>query len=129
MKNFVWGAVAEVPAFARNTLATAADLSKYTPWEIIWNMITSPFKSEERKQKDKQAQKNLVSWIKDIWQNLKQGVENTWLYNKESTAAKVWTAATDILGSVVWTPALKGAWAAKWIFEWMAFIQDTRFFW
>lgn len=100
-KNVLWGAIAEVPKVAWNLAWEMSNLWAYTPQAMMEAAIKAPF-SEKTYWEIRAEQKQSWEPLKKLWQEGKQLVESTGLYDPNSTWAKVWAFWTDIITTLVW---------------------------
>lgn len=100
-KNILWGIVSEIPKVAWNIAWEVSNLWAYSPWAMLSAWIRAPFVKETYWELREQ-QKTAWEQLKKLWAEWKKAVESTWLYNPESTWAKIWSFWTDILATVVW---------------------------
>ena len=99
--DMTWWAVSQVPKALWETASWMSNMWAYTPMAMASAAIKAPF-SEKTYWQLREEQKNAWQVFADIGQKGKEAIQSTWLYNPNSTGAKIGETITDIGTAFVW---------------------------
>jgi len=104
--DMTWWAVSQVPKALWETASWMSSMGANTPMAMASAAIRAPF-SEKTYWQLREEQKNAWQVFADIGQKGKEAIQSTWLYNPNSTGAKIGETITDIGSTFVWPNKIK----------------------
>jgi hypothetical protein len=132
-KNVIWWAISEIPEVAWKTAKFVWDFSEYNPLAMAWAWLAAPF-SKKTYWEIRNEQIKYAKWWWEIlnkaWTQWKEFVQKSWLYDPNSTWAKVWEIWTDILATIAWPwKIFKTAEKANLAIRVLAWLANTSLQW
>ncbi len=100
--DLIWWAVSQVPKALWETASFLSKAGQYNPFNLVGTAIWAAFNPNETYWSLRDKQKAEAENFATLWKKWKELVQSTWLYDTNTTSAKVGETVTDIASAFVW---------------------------